>query len=99
MISLTTGQLEAWLAQYIWPFIRIGACFMAAPVFGANFVPARVRLLLAAAITLIIAPLTEPPDIATFSAQGMIVTMHQVIIGAAIGFAMQIIFDALAMAG
>ena len=99
MLSLTTGQLEGWLAQYIWPFIRIGACFMAAPVFGANFVPARVRLLLAAAITLIVAPLIATPQIAPFSAQGMIVTMHQVIIGAAIGFALQIIFDSLAMGG
>ena len=59
--TLTTGQLEAWLAQYLWPFIRIGACFMAAPVFGAQFVPPRVRLFLAGAITLIVAPLVPPP--------------------------------------
>ena len=44
MLNITTGQLEAWLAQYIWVFIRIGACFMAAPIFGAQFVPPRVRL-------------------------------------------------------
>ncbi len=99
MISLTTGQLEVWLAQYIWPFVRIGACFMAAPVFGAQFVPARVRLLLAAAVTLIVAPLVPPPDVATFSAAGVVVTFHQVIIGVATGFALQIIFDALAMGG
>jgi len=41
MLNLTTGQLEAWLIQYFWPFIRIGACFMAAPVFAAHFVPPR----------------------------------------------------------
>jgi flagellar biosynthesis protein FliR len=99
MISLTTGQLETWLAQYIWPFIRIGACFMAAPVFGARFIPARLRLFLAGAITLIIAPLIPPPQIATFSGAGLVVTFHQVIIGAATGFALQIIFDALAMGG
>ena len=63
MLNLTTGQLEAWLAQYIWPFIRIGACFMAAPVFGAQFVPPRVRLFLAGAMTLIVAPLVPPPTI------------------------------------
>jgi flagellar biosynthetic protein FliR len=57
MLNITTGQLEAWIAQYLWPFLRIGACFMMAPIFGANFVPARVRLLLAGAITLIVAPL------------------------------------------
>ena len=46
MLSLTTGQLETWLIQYFLPFVRIGACFLMAPVFAARFVPARVRLLL-----------------------------------------------------
>lgn len=99
MISLSTGQLETWLAQYLWPFIRIGACFMAAPVFGANFVPARVRLMLAAAVTFIVAPLVPPPAVTTFSAAGIVVTFHQIIIGVAIAFTLQVIFDALAMGG
>lgn len=99
MLNLTTGQLEAWLAQYLWPFLRIGACFMMAPIFGANFVPARVRLLLAGAITLIVAPLLPPPQIATFSAAAVVVTIHQLLIGFATAFALQLIFDALAMGG
>lgn len=99
MINITTGQLEAWLAQYLWPFIRIGACFMMAPIFGASFVPARVRLIMAGAITLIVAPLVPAPDIETFSAAAVVVTFHQVIIGFATAFALQLIFDALAMGG
>src|SRR5687767_14823049 len=99
MLSITTGQLEAWLAQYIWPFIRIGACFMAAPIFGARFVPPRVRLFLAGAVTLIVAPLIPTPQIAPFSPAGFVVTVHQVIIGVAVGFALQLIFDALSMGG
>ena len=99
MLNLTSGQLEAWLAQYLWPFIRIGACFMMAPIFGANFVPARARLLLAGAITLIVAPLVPPPDVETFSAAAVVVTIHQIIIGFATAFVLQLIFDALAMGG
>jgi flagellar biosynthetic protein FliR len=99
MISISTGQLEAWLAMYIWPFFRIGACFMAAPVFGARFVPARVRLLLAGAVTLLVAPLVPAPQATPFSMAGIVVTLHQVIIGLATGFALQLIFDALAMGG
>ena len=57
MITLTTGQLEAWLAQILWPFVRVGSCFMVAPAFGAAFVPARIRIVLAGAVALIIAPL------------------------------------------
>ena len=99
MINLTTGQLESWLAMYIWPFFRIGACFMVAPAFGAQFVPARLRLFLAGAITLIVAPLVPASDVVPFSLQGAIVTVQQIIIGVAMGFALQLVFDALAMGG
>ncbi|HKE92668.1 MAG TPA: flagellar biosynthetic protein FliR [Povalibacter sp.] len=99
MLSLTSGQLESWLVQYFFPFIRIGACFVAAPVFAASFVPARVRLLLAGAVTIIVAPLLPTPAITPFSLAGVIVTIQQIIIGLAIAFVLQLIFDALAMGG
>ena len=99
MLNITTGQLEAWLAQYLFPFIRIGACLMMAPIFGANFVPARARLILAGAVTLLVAPLVPAPDVATFSAAAVVVTVHQVLIGFAMAFVLQLIFDALAMGG
>lgn len=99
MLNITTGQLELWLAQYIWVFIRIGACFMTAPVFGAQFVPPRVRLFLAGAMTLIVAPLIAPPQITVFSMQGGLVAIHQILIGVATGFTLQLIFDSLAMGG
>ena len=100
MISLTTGQLDAWLAQVLWPFIRVGSCFMVAPAFGALFVPARIRIVLAGAIALIIAPLVpSPADIAPFSATGVVVTVQQIIIGIAIGFSLQILFDAVTLGG
>jgi flagellar biosynthetic protein FliR len=99
MLKLTTGQIESWLALYLWPFVRIGACFMTAPIFGAQFVPPRIRLFLAGAVTLIIAPLLTPSDVAIFSGAGFVVTAHQVIIGLATGFVFQLIFDALSMGG
>lgn len=99
MINLTTGQLEAWLALYLWPFLRIGACFMMAPIFGAGFVPPRVRLFLAGAITFIVAPLIPAPSVEVFSFAAVIVTVHQLLIGFASAFVLQLIFDALAMGG
>ncbi|HMN44419.1 MAG TPA: flagellar biosynthetic protein FliR [Povalibacter sp.] len=99
MLSLTSGQLEAWFVQYFFPFIRIGACFLAAPVFAANFVPARVRLLLAGAVAIIIGPLIPVPAITPFSIEGVIATVQQIIIGVAVAFVLQLIFDALAMGG
>jgi flagellar biosynthetic protein FliR len=99
MFSLSTGQIEGWLIQYFWPFVRIGACFMAAPVFAVNSVPPRVRLLLAGAITVIVAPLVPASSIAPFSIPGVVVTVQQIIIGLALAFTLQLIFDAMAMGG
>jgi flagellar biosynthetic protein FliR len=100
MISLTTGQLEGWLAQLLWPFMRVGACFMVAPAFGAQFIPPRIRIVLAGAVAMIISPLiTTPAGISVFSATGMLVTVQQIIIGIAIGFSLQLLFDAVTLGG
>lgn len=98
-IALTTGQLEAWMANAFFPFVRIGACLMVAPMFGARFVPARTRILLAAALTALVVPLMPATGIAPFSAQGLVVVAQQLLIGIALGFALQIVFDALGLAG
>ena len=41
---VTYGQIESWLGQGFWPFVRIGACLMVAPLFGATYVPPRIRI-------------------------------------------------------
>jgi flagellar biosynthetic protein FliR len=99
MLTISIGQLEAWLIQYFWPFVRIGACLMVAPVIGAQFVPPRMRLIIAGAVTLLVAPLLPPLEVRPFSGEGVVITVHQVLIGVAIGFVLQLIFDALAMGG
>lgn len=98
-IELHTGQLEGWVAQAFFPFARIGACLMVAPIFGARFVPARTRIVLAVALTALVIPLLPAPDIAPFSGQGVVVVAQQLLIGVALGFALQVVFDALGLAG
>src|SRR5882724_13452502 len=100
MLTLAPGQLESTLAQYFWPFARIGACLMVAPGFGAHFVPPRLRIVLAVALTLLVAPsITPPSGIVLLSISGFIITLQQVLIGLAAGFALQTVFDSLAMGG
>ena len=98
MIEL--GTLQHWLGLLFWPFVRIGACLMVAPVFGASYVPPRLRLIMAGALTLAVAPLLPPgADVPLLSAGGALVTVQQLLIGAALGFALQMVFDALALGG
>lgn len=92
-------QLQGLLAALFWPFVRIGACLMVAPVFGASYVPPRIRLLLAGGVALLLAPLTARPGTALLSGGGVSITVQQVLIGAALGFVLQLVFDALTMGG
>ena len=100
MITLTTGQLETWLGQVLWPFVRVGSCLMVAPVFSSQAVPARIRIVLAGAIALILAPMIAiPAQLSAFSIEGLVVTAQQVVIGIALGFCLQLVFDAITLGG
>jgi len=98
-IALTSGQLEGWVAQAFFPFVRISSCLMVAPLFGARFVPARSRLVLSAALTALVIPMIDAPAVAPFSGAGFVVVAQQLLIGVAMGFALQVVFDALGLAG
>jgi flagellar biosynthetic protein FliR len=98
--TVTYEQIESWVGSAFWPFLRIGACLMAAPMFGARFVPPRVRIVLAGALTLVALPLIPRPEgLTVLSADGLVTTLQQIIIGAALGFILQMIFEAVNLAG
>ncbi len=95
--------LEAFFSQeiagFVWPFFRIAGVLMVAPVFGARLVPPRVRVALAAGVTLVLAPLLPPSPGLSFSLVTGFLIVQEVILGAAMGFVLQMIFDALVIAG
>lgn len=100
MISVTSAQLSAWLALFIFPFTRIMALIASSPVLGNKQIPARVKIGLALMLTVIVAPtLSVQPDIEPASALWFFVLLQQVLAGLAIGFTMRLIFSALEMAG
>jgi len=86
--------------QYFWPFVRVAAFVMTAPIFGARFVPARFKIVLAGAITLLVAPsVAAPVGVTPLSGTGIVITAQQMLIGLSVGFVFQVIFDSLAMGG
>ncbi len=100
MLNIAASQLMGWIGDWIWPFSRLAGCLMVAPVFGAGFVPPRVRVVLAGAIAWLVVPLLPPaPDISPLSLAGILVLAEQVLIGVAIGFVLQLAFDAVGLAG
>ena len=100
MISVTSAQLSAWLALFIFPFTRILAVIASAPVLGNKQVPVRVKIGLAFILTAIIAPtLYIQPNLEIASAIGLVVLLEQILAGLAIGFTMVMIFSAVEMCG
>lgn len=100
MISVTSAQLDAWLAALIFPLVRILAMVSTSPVLGNQQVPKRVKIGLSVLLAIIIAP-TIPiiPQVAVGSPQGLLIIIQQIIIGVAMGFTMRLIFTAIEMAG
>ena len=99
-MEFTSAQISAWVGAYFWPFLRIGAMLLVAPVFGARMVPKPVRIGLGLAITVVVAPLLPAmPVVDALSPEGVLIVVHQLLIGVAMGFALQLVFGALVTAG
>lgn len=100
MISVTSAQLSAWLAAFIWPFVRILALVSSAPILGNPGIPLRVKIGLALLITFVLAPVIGTmPAVEPGSAIGLLIMAQQIVIGVAMGLAMRIVFTAVEMAG
>jgi flagellar biosynthetic protein FliR len=99
MITLTSAQIDAWIAAFVWPFVRILALLGTAPILHDQTVAARVKIGLAIAITILVAPTLPAPAVRLGSGDALFVLVQQLLIGAALGFAMRIVFAAVEMAG
>ena len=100
MLTVTIEQIGAWVGSYFWPFVRISALFMVAPVFGAQMVPVRIRVMLAFVLSLLVAPLLPPaPGVDPVSLAGVMLMAQQVLIGTAMGFMVHTVFQTLVIAG
>ena len=99
-IEIPIAALIERLAIYIWPFVRIGAFLMVMPLIGGSFVPTKVRLLLAVVLTAVLAPIIPTmPSLDVLSVAGMVTMIQEIAIGVAMGFLVQLVFDAIALGG
>ncbi len=100
MIALTSAQLDAWIAAFIFPLTRILGVFAFAPLVASTGVPRRIRLLLGLAIAVALTPMLPPmPAVAPASSAGMGILAHEALIGVGMGFAMRVVFSAVEVAG
>lgn len=100
MITVTTAELNAMIAAFIFPLARILALLYAAPPFNNASLPMRVKLVIGLAIAMTIAPgIDRLPAIEPASGTGLLIMAEQMLIGYAMGFSLRLVFSAVDMAG
>ncbi len=99
-MNFELAQLQSLIAALLWPLARISGLMLTAPVLGARTIPARVRVGLALVLTLVLMPLAPSPGkVDPLSLAALITVMQQLVVGAAMGFALKLAFEALSMGG
>lgn len=100
MISINTAQWYALLSAYLWPFVRIMGVMSTDPFFGNRTISARVKIGMGIALAVLMQPLLPAlPAVDPSGPIGLLILVHQFLIGVAMGFSMRIIFTAVEMAG
>jgi flagellar biosynthesis protein FliR len=99
-MNVDLAQLQPLIAGLLWPLGRIAGLMLTAPILGANSIPVRVRVGIALILTLALAPLAQAPaQLDPLSLPALVVVAQQVVTGAAIGFALRLAFEAVALGG
>jgi flagellar biosynthetic protein FliR len=100
VLALTDGQIGTWVASFMLPMFRITALLMTMPIIGTTLVPGRVRLYLALAITVVVAPvLPAMPQVHALDLSALLLIGEQIIIGAGLGLFLQLFFQVFVIAG
>lgn len=100
MITLTSVELNTWIAALLWPLTRILGLITASPLFGNNAVPVSMKVSLGLLLATIMAPtIPAVPAADPMSMAGLLILMQELLIGAAMGLSMRIVFAAIEFAG
>ncbi len=100
MFEYSLDELARTISSYTWVLFRVASVFMTMPVFGTQLLPARVRLFMAMILTLLVAPqIPLAPELDPLSLGTWVVIAEQILIGAAMGFMLQLLFQIHVLAG
>ena len=100
MITLTSEQLNTWIAALLWPLSRILGLIASAPMFGNSSVPTRVKVALGLMLAAVIGPaIPALPAADPLSLAGLLILVKEMLVGLAMGLSMRIVFAAVEMAG
>lgn len=98
--EISVDLISQWIGQHLWPMFRLASFMMVIPFIGTQLVPARIRLGLALLMTVLIVPMIPPvPQVEALSADAVVITLQQILIGVGMGFALTALFQLFVVAG
>jgi flagellar biosynthesis protein FliR len=100
LLALTDAQISTWVASFMLPLFRVGALLTTMPIIGTTLVPKRIKLFLSIADHP--GHCAQPAAAAHRQPAGperVMLIAEQIIIGALLGFSLQLFFQAFVVAG
>ncbi len=99
MLAFSDADIAHWLGLLLWPLLRGLALFAFAPAIGSSAVPAPVKVALGLAVAAIIGGVAGAMAPLDLSWRTAALVVEQILVGAAIGFAMRVTLSVMAFAG
>jgi flagellar biosynthesis protein FliR len=79
--------------------VRVTGLMLFAPFFGSMAIPPRVKAAFVIAFSVLLYPVLSPKFVAVAPSNWPTLVIHELLVGAAIGIATNLVFDAVQMAG
>lgn len=99
MLELNPDELLNLTISFLLPFFRIGAFFMALPLFGSRLVNARARVVFSFLVAVIVTPVINVPDYDPISPAYIVLIAEQLVVGFILGFVVTVLFQLFSLAG
>ncbi len=87
------------LLKNIWPFARIGGMVMVMPILGSDMLPSRIKMFLVISLCFFISQKIPSLPVVDLSLNTYILIICQILIGFAIGFIIQAIYQVFILTG
>ena len=87
------------LQTFMWPFVRVSAVMMTAPIFSQRALNLRVRIVTGFVLTWMIYPFIDIPQVDPFTVSAIYRLFNEVTVGALMGVTLQIVSAVIIVSG
>ncbi|QCI24189.1 flagellar biosynthetic protein FliR [Buchnera aphidicola (Muscaphis stroyani)] len=99
MIKFNTLHTIELISYFLWSLTRILSFLSTAPIFSDKLISKKNKIMLSIFISILIAPMIPEIHVTLLSSVGLLILIHQILIGTALGFITRLLFAAANMAG